>query len=307
MTSCEWGKAKSVRGQRGHQAGRAACAAGGLPGWRAVHRGGTGQPGCAWLRLTCCPCAVACPARAAGAQCAHAAVGLVEKLNEGGGRHEALLRQWEYCGQAKICLKAQDSQELVRRAALRVGEALWAGRGRARVLKFAVAGSSGSRGPPLFAALASRALQEGRHKLELQLSDSPNPPPAPPSAPAPAARAGGVRQGVGAANLSGAGRRPDAGGARQPHGAGHRARPPQPGGRHHGPPAPALTLGLHSAALPPGCSRHAAALVQRGTLVLGCIVASMLLYAPCRACNMIGLPEAADPKRAQEPRTGGGG
>jgi hypothetical protein len=55
----------------------------------------------------------------AGAQCAHAAVGLVEKLNN--SREAAayvLLRQWEECGQAKVCLKAQDSQQLVSGAIL---------------------------------------------------------------------------------------------------------------------------------------------------------------------------------------------
>ena len=45
-----------------------------------------------------------------GAQCAHAAVGIVEKLNE---RHDHVLAAWEECGQAKVCLKASDSQELV--------------------------------------------------------------------------------------------------------------------------------------------------------------------------------------------------
>ena len=39
-----------------------------------------------------------------GAQCAHAAVGAVERLHE--LRQGVLLRQWELCGQPKICLRA---------------------------------------------------------------------------------------------------------------------------------------------------------------------------------------------------------
>jgi peptidyl-tRNA hydrolase len=44
----------------------------------------------------------------AGAQCAHAAVGAVERLR--GRRQAALLRRWEACGQPKICLQAASTQ-----------------------------------------------------------------------------------------------------------------------------------------------------------------------------------------------------
>lgn len=58
------------------------------------------------MLLPCCHA----PAGKIGAQCAHAAVGLVERL---GSRHSAVLRQWEACGQPKICLRAESSQQLV--------------------------------------------------------------------------------------------------------------------------------------------------------------------------------------------------
>lgn len=43
-----------------------------------------------------------------GAQCAHAAVGAVSALQGPKGR--ARLRQWEECGQAKICLKVSTAR-----------------------------------------------------------------------------------------------------------------------------------------------------------------------------------------------------
>ena len=43
----------------------------------------------------------------AGAQCAHAAVGAVERLHE--ARQGAALAQWERCGQPKICLRANST------------------------------------------------------------------------------------------------------------------------------------------------------------------------------------------------------
>lgn len=45
-----------------------------------------------------------------GAQCAHASVGLVEKLHESG--EVVRLQQWEELGAAKVCLRASDTQEL---------------------------------------------------------------------------------------------------------------------------------------------------------------------------------------------------
>ena len=54
-----------------------------------------------------------------GAQCAHAAVAIVEKLQELG--QDALLAQWESCGQPKICLKAKDDIELRALAAAAAG------------------------------------------------------------------------------------------------------------------------------------------------------------------------------------------
>ena len=52
----------------------------------------------------------------AGAQCAHAAVGLVEKLMHSRDAARVVLRQWETSGQAKVCLRAQDTQQLVSRS-----------------------------------------------------------------------------------------------------------------------------------------------------------------------------------------------
>ena len=43
----------------------------------------------------------------AGAQCAHAAVGAVERLHD--ARQGAALAQWERCGQPKICLRANST------------------------------------------------------------------------------------------------------------------------------------------------------------------------------------------------------
>lgn len=45
-----------------------------------------------------------------GAQCAHAAVGIVDELHEQGCG--SLLLQWEEAGQPKICLRARDNIEL---------------------------------------------------------------------------------------------------------------------------------------------------------------------------------------------------
>jgi hypothetical protein len=47
---------------------------------------------------------------AAGAQCAHAAVGVIGAYKSG---NEALFRQWERHGQPKIALKIKDDQEMV--------------------------------------------------------------------------------------------------------------------------------------------------------------------------------------------------
>ena len=55
---------------------------------------------------------------AAGAQCAHAAVGLVEKLSHSRDAARVVLRQWETSGQAKVCLRAQDTQQLVSRSSV---------------------------------------------------------------------------------------------------------------------------------------------------------------------------------------------
>lgn len=44
-----------------------------------------------------------------GAQCAHAAVGAVERM---GASHPLALRQWEEMGQAKICLRAESTAAL---------------------------------------------------------------------------------------------------------------------------------------------------------------------------------------------------
>lgn len=45
-----------------------------------------------------------------GAQCAHAAVGAVERLHE--LRQTAALAYWERCGQPKVCLRASSTQVL---------------------------------------------------------------------------------------------------------------------------------------------------------------------------------------------------
>ncbi|EFN58132.1 hypothetical protein CHLNCDRAFT_14837, partial [Chlorella variabilis] len=45
-----------------------------------------------------------------GAQCAHAAVGAVERLHE--RRQTAALHQWEACGQPKVCLRGASTLEL---------------------------------------------------------------------------------------------------------------------------------------------------------------------------------------------------
>jgi peptidyl-tRNA hydrolase len=54
------------------------------------------------------PCARSCPP---GAQCAHAAVGVVGRY---GARAPAAFRAWEACGQPKISLKVKDEAEMVR-------------------------------------------------------------------------------------------------------------------------------------------------------------------------------------------------
>jgi hypothetical protein len=56
----------------------------------------------------CCVCVIA------GAQCAHAAVGVIGSYKSG---NEALFRQWERHGQPKIALKIKDDQEMVSSAA----------------------------------------------------------------------------------------------------------------------------------------------------------------------------------------------
>ena len=55
------------------------------------------------------PCLPACSHGhlLAGAQCAHAAVGAVERLHD--ARQGAALAQWERCGQPKICLRANST------------------------------------------------------------------------------------------------------------------------------------------------------------------------------------------------------
>jgi hypothetical protein len=47
----------------------------------------------------------------AGAQCAHAAVGVVERYK---AKEQLVFKQWSYFGQAKIALKIQDDVEMVR-------------------------------------------------------------------------------------------------------------------------------------------------------------------------------------------------
>lgn len=51
------------------------------------------------------------PPLPAGAQCAHAAVGVLGSYK--GGGTDALVRMWERCGQPKIALKVQDEQAMV--------------------------------------------------------------------------------------------------------------------------------------------------------------------------------------------------
>lgn len=46
----------------------------------------------------------------AGAQCAHAAVGILGRYQ---GSHESLFHQWEANGQPKIALKVKDHEEIV--------------------------------------------------------------------------------------------------------------------------------------------------------------------------------------------------
>lgn len=48
-----------------------------------------------------------------GAQCAHAAVGAVERV---AASQPVLLQQWEECGQAKVCLRAESTAALRRLA-----------------------------------------------------------------------------------------------------------------------------------------------------------------------------------------------
>ncbi|KAI7841693.1 hypothetical protein COHA_004560 [Chlorella ohadii] len=57
-----------------------------------------------------------------GAQCAHAAVGAVERLHE--LRQTAALAYWERCGQPKVCLRASSTQELRQLAAAAAGQGL---------------------------------------------------------------------------------------------------------------------------------------------------------------------------------------
>lgn len=56
----------------------------------------------------------------AGAQCAHAAVGVIGAYKSG---NEALFRQWERHGQPKIALKIKDDQEMVSAGGQRWGAA----------------------------------------------------------------------------------------------------------------------------------------------------------------------------------------
>ena len=44
------------------------------------------------------------------AQCAHAAVGITQKLSSS---RKGLLRAWEDCGQPKICVRCNDLEELM--------------------------------------------------------------------------------------------------------------------------------------------------------------------------------------------------
>lgn len=49
----------------------------------------------------------------AGAQCAHAALGVTQSYRS---RYEAYFKQWEYSGQAKIALKIDNPEDMVGRA-----------------------------------------------------------------------------------------------------------------------------------------------------------------------------------------------
>ncbi|KAI8472026.1 MAG: peptidyl-tRNA hydrolase-like protein 2, mitochondrial precursor (Bcl-2 inhibitor of transcription 1) [Monoraphidium minutum] len=49
-----------------------------------------------------------------GAQCAHAAVGVMGRFR---ARHELMFKQWEACGQPKIALKVKDEEEMASLAA----------------------------------------------------------------------------------------------------------------------------------------------------------------------------------------------
>ena len=71
----------------------------------------------------------------AGAQCAHAAVGVTARYS---AKFAALFRQWEACGQPKIALKVSNEQEMVRGGGgcstrdewdclVRAGKMAWAG------------------------------------------------------------------------------------------------------------------------------------------------------------------------------------
>lgn len=51
------------------------------------------------------------PTTHAGAQCAHAAVGVIGKYRP---RNEVLFRMWERCGQPKIALKIPNEEHMVR-------------------------------------------------------------------------------------------------------------------------------------------------------------------------------------------------
>lgn len=61
-------------------------------------------------------CVCVCPA---GAQCAHAAVGVIGMYKSS---NEALFRHWERHGQPKIALKIRDDQEMVRAVSHLLGQ-----------------------------------------------------------------------------------------------------------------------------------------------------------------------------------------
>ncbi len=63
------------------------------------------------------------PALQIGAQCAHAAVGAVERLHE--LRQTAALAYWERCGQPKVCLRASSTQVRVGGMVVQLGTAWW--------------------------------------------------------------------------------------------------------------------------------------------------------------------------------------